>query len=46
MTFNAYNHNGTCLGTFDNEKDALDCAKEYRYETENAAYVEEVQDDI
>jgi hypothetical protein len=46
MTFKVYNHNGTCLGTFDNEKDALACAKEYRYETENAAYVEEVLDDI
>jgi hypothetical protein len=41
--FKVYNHNGTCLGTFDNEKDATACAKEYRYQTENAAYVEEIE---
>ena len=46
MTFNAYNHNVIFLGSIDNEKDAFACAKEYRYETENAAYVEEVLDDI
>ena len=45
MTFNAYNHNGTCLGTFDTEKDALACAKEYRYQTANASYVEEISFD-
>jgi hypothetical protein len=45
MTFKVYNHNGTSLGTYDDEKDALACAKEYRYQTENAAYVEEVEDE-
>jgi hypothetical protein len=38
--YKVYNHNRTCLGTFDNEKDALACAEEYRYQTGNAAYVE------
>ena len=34
------NHNHTVLGVFDNEHDAEKDAKEYRYQTGNAAYVD------
>jgi hypothetical protein len=40
MIYKVYNHNGTCLGVFNNKKEAEACASEYRYQTENAAYVE------
>ena len=36
------NHNGTLLGTFSHKDDAEKDAKEYRYQTGNAAYIEEV----
>ena len=35
------NHNGTLLGTFSHKEDAEKDAKEYRYQTGNAAYIEE-----
>jgi hypothetical protein len=34
------NHNGTLLGTFSHKDDAEKDAKEYRYQTGNAAYVD------
>jgi hypothetical protein len=36
------NHNGTLLGTFSHKDDAEKDAREYRYQTGNAAYIEEV----
>ena len=39
------NHNGTLLGTFSHKDDAERDAKEYRYQTGNAAYVDEENDD-
>lgn len=40
-TYVVRNHNGTLLGTFSHKEDAEKDAKEYRYQTGNAAYVEE-----
>jgi hypothetical protein len=40
MKYVARNHNGTVLGVFDTELEAQADAKEYRYQTGNAAYVD------
>lgn len=45
MKYVVRNHNGTLLGEFDNEQEAQADAKEYRYQTGNAAYVDEENDD-
>jgi hypothetical protein len=41
MKYVVRNHNGTLLGVFDTEHEAQADAKEYRYQTGNAAYVDE-----
>jgi len=41
MKYVVRNHNGTLLGVFDTEHEAQAEAKEYRYQTGNAAYVDE-----
>jgi hypothetical protein len=41
MKYVVRNHNGTLLGVFDTEREANAEAKEYRYQTGNAAYVDE-----
>ena len=40
LKYVARNHNGTVLGVFDTELEAQADAKEYRYQTGNAAYVD------
>ena len=45
MKYVVRNHNGTLLGVFDTEREANAEAKEYRYQTGNAAYVDEENDD-
>ena len=45
MKYVVRNHNGTLLGVFDTEREANAEAKEYRYQTGNAAYVDEENND-
>jgi hypothetical protein len=45
MKYVVRNHNGTLLGVFDTEREAEKEAKEYRYQTGNAAYVDEEMTD-
>ena len=43
MMFYLYNHNGTFLGSFDTERDAINEARYYTEQTGNATYMEQKQ---